>query len=65
MQGVPVMVIRSETEYITFPLKSMSVPDPETLKAWCENDLVDTVEFTPVEPEIWLMQLELRRAGWL
>ena len=65
MQGVPVMVIRSETEYITFPLKSMSVPDPETLKAWCDNDLVDTVEFTPVEPEIWLMQLELRRAGWL
>lgn len=64
-QDGPAMVIRTETEYIAFLLKSMSAPDPETLTAHCESDLVSTVDFTAVEPTIWLMRLELQRAGWL
>ena len=64
-QDGPAVVIQSATEYVAFLLKSMSALDPETLTAKCDSDLVDTVEFTPVEPTIWLMRLELQSAGWL
>ena len=64
-QDGPAMVIGSETEYVAFLLKAMSAPDPQTLTAQCQSDPVKMVEFTAVEPTIWLMRLELQRAGWL